>query len=479
MDESSALKVIAVRAVETADGARTLWSDEDRAWASRAAAEVVGADAVPDEFLARRAALAIEKIGARQPAVLRTLRAMQWRPWVGGAIVGLGFALGVFLDQVDRAQRINILAPPVLGLLVWNLAVYIIIVASYIVHYGEEATDGWLRRLVAHMAGGRSPPRRLGGGAMREAIAAFVVDWAERSAPLHGARAARILHFAAAALAAGVIAGLYLRGLGLEYLASWQSTFLEAPTVHAIVAFAYAPGSLLLAIPVPDVNAVAALRAPAGANAALWIHLMAATVAVVVIVPRVLLAIFAGIVERHRAARLQLPLDEPYFRRLLRGFRGGPARVRVIPFSYTLAPDAFAGLEAIVSRAFGGSAAMSVTQPVAYGDEVAVANGGRAVAAATLVVLFNASATPEREVHGAFLAALAASNTGADMLLALVDEGAWSARWQGQPSRITDRRAAWERLGEEVGVPVVFADLSAPDLAAAEASFDRAITRDA
>ncbi len=479
MDESSAIEVIALRAIETADGTRTFWSDEDRAWASRAAAEVVGADAAPESFLARRAALAIEKLGVRQPALLRTLRAMQWRPWVGSGIVGIAFVLGVFLDQVDRAQRINILAPPVLGLLVWNLAVYLVIVASYIVRYGDQAVDGPLRRLVAYVAGGSSRLRRIGGGAIRDAIAAFIAEWARRSLPLYGVRATRILHFAATALAAGVIAGLYLRGLALEYRASWQSTFLDASTVHAIVAFAYAPGSLVMGIPVPDAAAVAAIRSPAGANAALWIHLMAASVAAIVIVPRLLLALVARLVERHRAARWPLPLAEPYFQRLLRGFRGGPARVRVIPFSYTPAPSATAGLEAIVARAFGGSAAMIVMPPVGYGADASGAVDARAGGGATLLVLFNATATPEREVHGAFLTALVANSAGTDSLLALVDEGTWSARWRGEPSRITDRRAAWQRLGEETHVPIVFADLSAPDLAAAEEAFDQAMVNDA
>ena len=40
MDEARALDVVAVRAVEAADSARALWSDDERAWASRAAAEV-------------------------------------------------------------------------------------------------------------------------------------------------------------------------------------------------------------------------------------------------------------------------------------------------------------------------------------------------------------------------------------------------------------------------------------------------------
>ena len=79
MDEPSALKVVAMRAVETADAARTLWTDEDRAWASRAAAEVVGGEGAPDAFLARRATLAIEKLGVRQPALPRIVRALQWR----------------------------------------------------------------------------------------------------------------------------------------------------------------------------------------------------------------------------------------------------------------------------------------------------------------------------------------------------------------------------------------------------------------
>lgn len=474
MDESSALKVIAMRAVEIADGARTLWSDGDRAWASRAAAEVVGAGSAPEEFLARRAALAIEKLGMRQPALPRMVHALRWRPWVSSAVMGFAFALGLVLDQVDRAHRINILAPPVLGLLIWNLVVYIAIVAGYVVRYGDDATPGPLRGVVTRIASGLSRPRSK--GAIREAILAFVDDWARLSAPLYGMRAARILHVAAAALASGVIAGLYLRGLALEYRAGWESTFLNAPAVRSIVAITYAPGALLTGIAVPDVDAVAAIRSPAGENAARWVHLMAATVAATVIVPRLMLALVAGLVERHRAARLALPLDEPYFQRLLRGYRGGAARVRVIPYSYTPSSAAIAGLEVVIARAFGGSAATIVTQPVAYGAEDALAGVAKSGAGTAFVALFNASATPEREVHGAFLAALVRQSTGAEALLALIDEGAWAARWRGEPERMLDRRAAWRQMGEEVHVPTVFVDLSAPDLAAAEDAFDEAIT---
>ena len=327
MDEHAALEVSALRAIETADAARTLWSDDDRAWASRAAAEVVGAHAAPQTFLARRAALAIERLGTRHPALAHTLRAMRWRPWLGVAVVVAAFALGVFVDQVGSTQRINILAPPVLGLLIWNVVVYAAIVVGYVVRYGDEATPGPLRRAIARVAAGASPPRRA--GAIRGALVAFVDDWARRSTPLYAVRAARILHVAAAALALGVIAGLYVRGLAFEYRASWESTFLDASAVRSIVAFVYAPGAFVTGIAIPPVEAVAAIRAPAGENAARWVHLIAASVALIVIVPRLLLALLAGIVERHRAAHIPLSVEEAYFQRLLRGYRGGPARVRV------------------------------------------------------------------------------------------------------------------------------------------------------
>ena len=81
--------------------------------------------------------------------------------------------------------------------------------------------------------------------------------------------------------------------------------------------------------------------------------------------------------------------------------------MRVIPYSYTPSPTAIAGLEAVVARSFGGSAAMVVAPPVAYGAEDALAVVATAGAGTTLVALFNATATPEREAHGAFLVALA------------------------------------------------------------------------
>ena len=65
-----------------------------------------------------------------------------------------------------------------------------------------------------------------------------------------------MLHLAAAATALGVIAGLHTRGLAFEYRASWESTFLGAEQVDALLSVTLAPGSWLTGIPVPDVAAI-------------------------------------------------------------------------------------------------------------------------------------------------------------------------------------------------------------------------------
>ncbi len=480
MDEQAALDVIAVRAVETSDGTRALWSDADRAWAGRAAAEVVGEGADESAFVARRAHLAVERLDERHPALRRALRALRWRPWVGTAIVAAAFVVGAAVDRIGGAERINLLAPPVFGLLIWNVAVYAALAVALLRRAPPGA--GLLRRSLVQMAAGAggadAQPVRRGHGdgavALAAAIASITRTWASVAAPLYGARAARILHLAAAALALGLVAGLYTRGLAFEYRATWESTFLDATAVRRLLALALAPGSFVTGLPVPEVAHVAAIRAPASENAALWLHLMAATVAVVVVVPRAALAVLASLVERRRAGRMRVPLDAPYFQRLLRGYRGGGG-VEVMPYSYAPAANARDGLQRVLARVFDGTA--PAWQPaVAYGEEEQVAALPPSVAGTSTVALFNLAATPEAEAHGAFLTALA-TRGGGGAPVAVVDESAWRARWPGDMARLAERREVWRALCAAHDVATVFVDLAAPDIRAAETAFDAAFER--
>ncbi len=470
-DENAALEVTAVRAIEGAAGTKAVWTDGDSAWASRAAAEVVGEGGAPEDFLATRARLALGRVGERSRTFARAVNALRWRSWVGLVIIAAAFLTGVAMDEIGGSQRINLLAPPFFGLLLWNVIVYAALVIGFIVRYGEPAGFGPVRRLVVRIAGGHASPGR---GEVALAIAQFAGEWSVVSAPVYAARVARLLHLAAAGFAVGIVCGLYVRGIAFEYQVTWESTFLGAETVRTLLAAVLAPGAAISGIPIPTLPEVAAIRAPAGENAARWLHLMAGTVAVLVIAPRLVLALSAWLLERYRRTRLSLPLAEPYFMRLLRAFRGHPARVQVVPYSYAPPADASLGLERIVRHVVGGNTSLTIRAPVEYGGEDVVATDRRPDAGTSVVALFNAAATPERETHGAFLDALVGHLEPGGILVALIDEGAFRERSRGDPARVEARRASWRALCTDRDVPCAFAVLSASDIGDAAGELERA-----
>jgi len=482
MNEAAAREVMLVRAVETADDAHTAWTDADRAWASRAAAEVAGSDAPPATYLARRASLAVERLRERYPSIRRTLRAVTWRPWVAPTLALLAFALGLATDYLGPSKRVNILAFPLLALLAWNLAVYtaILVRGLWGLFSARGRRLGPLARFVARL--GRAAPRPAASrdAPVAAALGTFASDWARAAAALAATRVARSLHLAAFAFALGAITGLYIRGLVLEYRAGWESTFLDAEAVHRLLAFVLGPAAALTGIPIADPPQLEVLQfgAGVGGSAAPWIHLYAATVALVVLVPRLLLGLGTWLAERRLATRFPVALEEPYFQRLARPLGREPARIRVIPYSYQLAPPAVLGLQAIAGRLFGVNVEVTVAPSVAWGGEDELPGdllpSGPLAAAA---VVFGLAATPEPENHGAFARAIAARAGPGTPILAVVDESAFRRRFAQEPARLAERREAWRELLAGHGLPPVFLDLDAPDLAAAETEIEAALGR--
>lgn len=482
MDEHSALEVMAVRAIETQDRARAVWSDADRAWASRASAEVVGEKAGAEAFVARRASLVMERFAERDRIFLAAVHGMQWHPWHGWALVLGAFVLGLVMDRMSGSQRVDLLAPPVLGLIAWNLIVYFALLTTRLVRIGKPRVSGPFRTLMMRLAGmtrWRKAYRSMSPGPSDNVTAAgirnLVGAWLVLAKPLYAARIGRILHLAAAALALGVIMGLYARGLAFEYRASWESTFLNPPAVHALFAAILAPGAWLSGIPIPDAAHIQSIRSPASENAAAWIHLFASSVLLIVLLPRIAMASGAGYVEWKLAQDVPVTLEDPYFRHLLRGFHAEAVRVRVVPFSYTLPEAAQTGLESIVARAFGNSASLMLEPPVSWDDV------GHAVQRMTtggqgpVIALFNLTATPEDDVHGEFIKALKDRMGAGHGLIAVVDESAFRARWPDDDIRIEKRRGAWRDWLTSHQLAVVFVNLATPDLQAADAAFDAAL----
>jgi hypothetical protein len=468
MNEQAARDVALIRAIETADAEGALLTADDRRYAGRAAVELAHwraseqrRAATPELFLERRADLLLDRLGARDP-VLRALRPLRWRPWLGWLLPGVAFVLGALSEQVANRQHLNVLAFPLLGIIAWNLAVYALMLMRPLLGRGAGPIRRWL-------ADGRW--RRAATVESSAALRRFAGDWAALSAPLLDARAGRVLHLSAALLAIGAVAGLYLRALAFEYRIGWESTYLQPATVHAILQAVLGPAARLLGTSFPPVEAIAAMRITGGSggvDAGPWIHLYAVTVGLTVIAPRLLFAAWARWRERRLADGFRFDLGEPYFRRVLAPFAPTRARLRVAPYSYSLDTVAVSGLTAVARHLFGDTTDLAMQTSVDYGSEAAAAVPA-AVAAddvSLALAVFNAAATPEAENHGRFLEALRAA--AGVPLAVVVDTAPYRRRLGAQPDRLAERCTAWQAFVAARGLPVACIDLEAPDLAQAE-----------
>jgi hypothetical protein len=492
MEELAAREVVLVRALDRAEPESPRWTAADRAWASRVAAETVGTGATPDAFVASRAHAALQRLLPRDVAasagVWRSLQRPSWHAsWVLVA-TAVAFVAGALADRVGGSQFVNLLAPPVWALVAWNAAVYVLLLAGTLVGLVRRRPTapgpiaGLVRRAVRRGSEARAP-RGLDELGLARVWPDYAADWLEASAPLVAARASAVLHAAAAALALGLLAGLYLRGLVLDYRAGWQSTFLDPAAVQTLLGTLFAPASQLSGVPLPDLAGVEALRVAPGAagdvggSAAPWIHLYAWTLGLAVVLPRTLLALWSLGRARRLARRFPLPLHEPYFQQQLRHLRSGPARVRLAPHAQAPQAQATLALRSICARVWGESVQLDVDPVAGYGDEEQAPHPAAGAEPDAVIALFDMAATPEDEQQGRFVRRLVAALPPSVPLLLVVDEAGFGARFATLEQRMTQRRAAWAAFARGFGTAAVVLDLSAPDLAVADRLLQAALER--
>ena len=474
MNEAAAREVVLIQAFETAQPAPPSWSDDDRAWATRLAREDPSAGSA-EAFIARRAHHALQRLGPREPAAAGWLARRLWRwHWVGWAVLA-GLAAGLLADSIGGSQRINLLAPPLWAVLAWNLIVYLLLLGHGVARlFMRQTRTGSLVRLTERVLRiGRSLPglgsvSASASGSAR-ALQGFASQWLRISAPLSAARAATVLHAAAAALVLGLIAGLYLRGLVLDYRAVWESTFLDAASAHAILAALLAPAAALSGIALPDAAGFEAMRsvhgaAQAGAPAGPWIHLLALTLLIAVVLPRSVLALGAAARAQWHARHLAVPLAGAYFQQLDRARQGEVARVFVAPYASTPGAQAGVVVRALMAHVLGDTVQIEIGATVAFGAESEADALVPPPAGTTLAVaLFDLAATPEAENQGCFARRLAAH---APTIL-VVDEAGFAQRFKADPARLAQRRDAWGEFASALGTTPVFVNSATRDAAPA------------
>ena len=476
MNEQVARRVVLVRAIESADTGLQVLSEDDRKYASRSARELAAWQAADskaaltqEHFLEQRSEQILKRLAERTPAFASFQRRGLGLPGVWAALPPLALCAGALLDRIADPHRVDLLSAPLLFIVGWNLLVYLILLIWALIPGRKTgwAGQGLLRRLSV----GKAALTRKLPGALATGMTNFMGEWAVLSEPLTRARLSRTVHLAAAAFALGAVLSLYARGLLTQYVAGWESTFLDASQVHTLLSWLFAPVLFLL----PQLQGfspadIEALRFGAGvspAGGARWVHLYGATILLFVVLPRLVLAGFQGWRARRLARRFPLELEHPYFRKLADSIGAGTAAVlRVLPYSFTLDEARDRGLWTVAAMALGAQARVLLRPTVAYGEEPKDALQGTPFDEAGVTVtaaLFSLAATPEKENHGAFLDYLARnSKRGVAVLL---DESSMTERGAGQAgldARVAERVALWRQFCSFHGTAATVVNLIDP-----------------
>lgn len=219
----------------------------------------------------------------------------------------IALVLGLLSDRIANAHRVDLLSPPLLTIVAWNLLVYgwLLLLAA---RGGSHGQMPWQQWIEAHPLTRRRHPARK----------AFLHEWQQLSGRLYNARLAATLHMCAAAWAAGFVVSLLMRGLVVRYQFGWESTFLDPQQVHGVVTGLFWPLTAFLNLKPFSLEEIAAAHnfAPAASGGRRWVLMYSGMLMGYIVVPRLLLAAWAMWKERRWRANMPIQLSLPYFENL-------------------------------------------------------------------------------------------------------------------------------------------------------------------
>ena len=470
MNEQIARDVVLVRAIELADTGHDILSEDDRMYATRSARELAQwqasdskSDVTTEHFLQQRSEQILKRLAERTPSLKGFFSLRTGLTRLAVALPLAALLLGAGLDRISDPHRVDLLSAPLLGIIGWNLLVYLMLLVWMVI---PSPASSWVSEgMMRSLSGAKvALPRKLP-HVLSSALTDFMRQWTELSARLNHARLSRTVHLSAAMFALGALLSLYARGFLSEYRAGWESTFLSAGQVHAILSALFAPVLALFPLQGFSIAEIEALRfsqVPSAAGGARWVHLYGATMLLLVVLPRLALAGFAHWKARRLVRAFPLDLEQPYFRKLGDQIgASGPAVLRVLPYSFTVDEARDRGLTQVATMLLGEQARVMLRPPSAYGEEpqeVLREVNLDDPAVTYTAVLFNLAATPEKENHGVFLDYLV--RTSKRGVAVLIDESSLAER--SDETRMAQRVALWQEFCSFHRAPATIINLRNP-----------------
>lgn len=308
------------QAIERTDAERALVSQADRDDATRHAVAAARSRGVPQvglgDIVLDRSAAVVARASAADADVASLGEPSARLRWLARAMPVLTLLLGLAIDRMANAHRVDLLSPPLLLVLGWNLVMYTLLAVSAWRSWRHPDAGQHTRQVLHTLRRWARPAMqaRAGRRGLAGRIAAdFYRHWFTQTADLFTQRATRVLHLCAAAWAAGIALSLLLRGLFVRYQFGWESTFLDAEQVHAIATVLFWPltaGFGLTPFSLQDIATTQdfAGQGPAGGR---WVWMYVGLLALVVVLPRLALAAWARWRERQLARRRTIDLRDP------------------------------------------------------------------------------------------------------------------------------------------------------------------------
>ena len=306
-----------------------------------------------------------------------------------GLLLLVSFLTGLGSNYLGSGPRVNILLNPLMILLCWNFAVYLVLLFKGIIF--RKYTPPPANMAFRLINFGRSikdkfnllfPKKSKKSTILRNARIYFIKLWLQQANALSAARLSFILHGMAIALTFGVVTGLYLRGLFQEYQFAWFSTF-DKSIVMSLGKVIFSPVLFLIQGKMPKENMDAA-----------WIHLFAASAVFYILLPRFFLLFKTIFTIKKLSGSVEPDLTLPFFKK----WRLDSVNLDLYSYSYSLNEKNLLLLNEALERVYGHQDKLIVDN-IQWGRNLPKSLNQERIP----VFCFNAAQTPENEVHGEFL----------------------------------------------------------------------------
>jgi hypothetical protein len=311
-----------IQAIEMESESDSVMPRQERIKATRDALVLARAENVPGanssadsllmQVLLRRSEFLLETLRRKSPGLASIAGQWAWLTRLLTLVPVLALIVGFTSDRISDPHRLDLLSPPLLLVLAWNVFIYgLLVVRGLMPRAAGPVTAHWLTNTWRQLM------TRRGGLRMR-VMNRFVDLWAALASRLFLQRCTAAMHLAAAAWAAGIAASLLLRGVFVLYSAGWESTFLDAAQVHTVLRNLFWPLTTLFGVQPFSLADIAAMQnfKGAGQGGRHWVLLYCGLLLMVVVLPRLALAGLALRRARVLRSAQAADLSAPYFQQL-------------------------------------------------------------------------------------------------------------------------------------------------------------------